>query len=391
MEEVKNKMNIAWIGQDQELRDQLQRLPGIGTVYAMKNDQRAEHQQILETCDLIIVSDREVEVFQVEEVKKQYPHAEIVYLISYRADAAAVADIVLVCARVGVATLPPKRTVAQLVGEISMRYLQWNGESSEASGKVITILGTHAQTGVTATALSLAHALIEGSGRSIKVGVLGFNCHAPGDVFMHYTGSFLNELHAQTDVLTTLELERHMYKHDYRFAYLAGNADMTKKYRYPTSAAEQIINVAKQLFDVVILDAGASVDNNLCLQALLMADMRVVMTTNQPSAVRQWGRQREILQFVAPNLSYTLLANKVKRESEAKDLAQQLQLPLLGWLPVVDRAFDCEREERLLTTESEKFRQQLQELAPHLLQRFQMESAPRVQKRWFGWVRTVKA
>lgn len=166
---------------------------------------------------------------------------------------------------------------------------------------------------------------------------------------------------------------------------------MTKKYRYPTSAAEQIINVAKQLFDVVILDAGASVDNNLCLQALLMADMRVVMTTNQPSAVRQWGRQREILQFVAPNLSYTLLANKVKRESEAKDLAQQLQLPLLGWLPVVDRAFDCEREERLLTTESEKFRQQLQELAPHLLQRFQMESAPRVQKRWFGWVRTVKA
>jgi MinD-like ATPase involved in chromosome partitioning or flagellar assembly len=385
-------MNIALIGQDQELRDQLQRLPGVGTVYAMKNDQRAEHQQILETCGLIIVSDREVEVFQMEEMKKQYSHAEIVYLISYRADAAAAADIALVCARVGVSTLPPKRTIAQLVGDIGMRYLHWNGESSEASGKVIAILGTHAQTGVTATALSLAHALIEGSGRSIKVGVLGFNCHAPGDVFMHYTGSFLNELHAQTDVLTTLELERHMYKHECGFFYLAGNADMTKKYRYPTAAAEQIINMAKQLFDVVILDAGASVDNNLCLQALLMADMRIVMTVNQPSAVRQWGRQREILQFVAPNLSYTLLANKVKRESEAKDLAQQLQLPLLGWLPVVDRAFECEREERLVTAESEKFRLQLQDLIPHLLQRFQMESAPELKKSWFGFGRrTVKA
>lgn len=386
-------MNIGFIGQDPDLRDQLQRLPGVGSVYALKHDQRAEHQQVLATCELIIVSDREAQAFQIDELKNQYAHAELLYLISYRADASAAADVALICDKAGVSAVPPKRSVKQIVGEIGSRYLHLSSEAADSDGKVLALMGTHSQTGVTATALALAHALIKGSGQSIKVGVLGYNCNAPGDVFMRYTGNYLNELHAQTDVLTTVELERAMFKHESGFFYLAGNADMTKKYRYPTAAAEQIIMVAKQLFDVVIVDAGAAADNNLCLQALLQADMRVVIATAQPSAIQQWRRQQEILQFVAPNLSYMLLANRVRQESEARGLAMKLQLPLIGWLPDVTKGRDCEAEERLLTTESDKYSHQLQELVPLVMQRFGMEAAPVEQKGWFGFGRrtAVKA
>ncbi|WP_168121890.1 hypothetical protein [Paenibacillus sp. HB172176] len=352
-------MHIGFIGRDNQLREHLQSLMGVKAVYALRADQRDEHDHLLSTCELLIISDREVPAHDVEAWVQPYAgKMELVYLASYQADAAAFADVELIGKRAGIAVLPPKRTAEQIAVEIGKRYLKQ--VPVDDGGKVITMLGTLGQTGVTATALALAEQLATASDQT-KIGVIGFNCCSPGDAFMPYKGSYLNELHTQVEVLSADELLRHMHRQESGFWYLAGNADLTKKYRYPTEATAHLLACAKQAFDVVIVDAGASVDNNLCLEAVMMADMRMVLTTSQPSALAQWQRQREVLQLIAPDVSYLLLLNRAHHAGEVKEIADHMKLASIGWLPQVEGGWQCEVERRLLThAGSEKYARQLQ-------------------------------
>jgi MinD-like ATPase involved in chromosome partitioning or flagellar assembly len=381
-------MNIAFIGRDDQLREQLQALQGVKAVYALRADQREEYAHLLDMSDLLMISDREVPPFELEVWVEPYAAKKLVYLASYQADAAAIADVEMISRQAGVDVMPPKRTAEQITFEIGRRYLHQT--LADQGGKVMTIVGTLGGSGVTATALKLAEQLSLTS-RQMKIGVIGFNCCSPGDAFMVYKGSYLNELHTQVEILSAGELIRHMHQHESGFWYLAGNADLTKKYRYPTEAAQHILACAKQAFDVVIVDAGTAVDNNLCLQAVMMADMRIVLTTSQHSALAQWRRQREVLQLIAPDLSYMMLLNHGRRAGEAKEVADQMKLPSIGWLPHVEGAWQCEVERRLFaTSDSAKYAQQLQPFIALVQQRFNFTVVEPA--KWKGWFRkAVKA
>lgn len=374
-------MIIGCIGVDERLRDQLRSLPGVTAVYGSSAQHVQDQMAQFQTCEIILFSDSDVSLYELDQWKQRFEGCKLGYLSSYEADISALADRVLTCKRLGIAYFPPKRTVEQLNAEIAKVYLQHN--DPETGAKVISFIGTLGQIGVTATVLSLADQLMRLT-NNIKVGVLGFNCSTPGDQLLAYEGSYLNELVQGKDI-TAEEMQSHMQQHESGFFYLAGNRDLTKKYRFPSDHIQHWIVTAKQLFDIVLIDAGSSVDNNLCLQAILHADMRVVMTTKQPSALMHWHRQQELINVLTPELTFMLLVNKGDH-SGARQLQQALKLPLLGWLPDVPAGWEYELERQLLTTtDHAKYHNQLQAIISLIHERFQL--SPRFDKKAAWWRR----
>ncbi|RJX40935.1 hypothetical protein D3P09_02650 [Paenibacillus pinisoli] len=374
-------MIVGFLGQDERLCDELLKIQGVNIVYSYPASAYIDRITQLQTCDIILISDRDVSPYELGEWKKRFEGSRLIYLLSYHVDLTTVADIEMVCKKHGITTLPPKRTSEQLAAEVAKIF--FDSTNIAPGGKVITFIGALSQVGLTATVLSLAETLAQNTSE-VKVGVLGFNCANPGDGFLSYKGSYLNQLHAQSEVLSAEELVSNMHRHDSGFCYLAGNTDLTKKYRYPSESAQHIIQAAKEAFDLVLIDAGEAVDNNLCLQALMHADMRVLVTTTQPTAIMQWRRQHEMLQLVAPNLSFMLLINKGDANG-GKSMEQRLKMPLLGWIPAIASGYECELEQRLLTTtDSVKYSEQIFQITKLIQIRFDFEAVSQQQKSsWF--------
>ncbi|PWW01218.1 hypothetical protein DFQ01_110108 [Paenibacillus cellulosilyticus] len=384
-------MNIVLVGRDEELIRCLNQIPAARDIAVLDIALLQSAQLPLSHADLILLSDREVPLYQVEDVRKIVgPEKKLAYLLSYQADSGPVSEAVIICERYGVDLLPPKRTVEQIIDEIERRYI--GSKAGTSGGKVITIVGALAQSGVTSTALSLADLCA----KHARVAVLGFNASNPG-LLVPYNGAMLNQLYTQIQesrVLKPADLAAAMQPVG-GFHYLAGNADLAKKYRYKTEAAHHIIQCARQEFDFVIIDAGASPDNNLCLQAILHADIRILLSTQQPAALSMWKQYKELLQlFYLPGTKlpgFLLLLNRYRSSfGEAGMFARQMELPLLGALPdLKSEGWLCEGERKLLTTVNHSgYQEQMNKLAKELLRRFDLtlrEEAAR--KGWWIWNR----
>jgi MinD-like ATPase involved in chromosome partitioning or flagellar assembly len=369
-------MNIGFIGNDQELCRLLRQASQTEGVFST---QETNDMQLildtLKTCKLILISDRLVQPHELESLKELFlGKAELVYLISYKADTPVIEETKLVCMRHGIGICHPKRTVEQLVEFIQQQYLGGGAPVSKQGGQVIALVGTRGQTGLTATTFSLADEIGRRMGR--KVAVIGLDAFSPGDTFITYAGSYLNDLYTQIKdggILTPAELVTHMQQAK-NFAFLAGNTDITKRYRYSSESVAHVIACAREIFDVVLLDAGSNPDNNLCLQALLHADMRVVVTTQQPAALTNWHRYIPLFRMVSSeSMSFMLLINKWSKQwGDTKEIERSMAVPLLGWLPdLKDDGMLCEMERRLLTTvDHSKYAEQLKQMVDLLQSRF---------------------
>ncbi|WP_138753546.1 AAA family ATPase [Paenibacillus sinopodophylli] len=367
-------MNIGFIGNDQELSQQLRQIPQVDAVFSLQETAQMDLiKETFKSTDLVLLSDRLVQPHELEGIAEILQDKKLLYLMSNKADAAVTEETALVCKRLRIEVNRPKRTVNQIVDYIQQRYMGVT-QAAKTGGQVIALVGSQSQSGVTASTFSLAEAI--GKRMDRKVAVIGLNAFSPGDSFLTYAGSYLNDLYTQIKdggILTPIELVAHMNQAKH-FSYLAGNADPTKRYRYTSESVAHVIACAREAFDVVLLDAGSNPDNNLCLQALLHADLRILVTTQQPAALLNWQRSKPILQMVTQDhMSFMLLINKWSKQwGDTKEIGRSLELPMIGWLPdLKDDGLLCEMERRLLTTvEHPKYMDQLQRMADLLQSRF---------------------
>lgn len=369
-------MKIGFIGQDEELCQQLRQYGQIEAIIQLDKEQ-ADQTSVLTDCSVVLLSDRQIDLFELDGLTARFPdRAKLVYLMSYRNSLESTKEAELVCKRLGIGFIPPKRTAEQIAIELLKRF-DSGFSTPEKGGQIITFYGAIAQAGLTATVLSFAQELSQTV--EAKIGVLSLNAYTPGDHFAPYKTSYLNDLYTQikdTKVLTSAELANQMQPVE-DFHYLAGNTDLTKRYRFSSESAQHLISCARQQFDIVLIDAGANSDNNLCIQSLLHADMRVVVTTQQPSALDMWHRASDLMKRISgfeKGLPFMLLLNKYnKLLGDMKAFEQQMAVPLLGWLPdLKEEALLCEAERRLLTTiDDAKYRDQLREMGLLLHERFE--------------------
>lgn len=389
--------NIVYLGQDEELTRRLFQLPAINDVKRMDYARLQESGLAIEHADIILISDKEVALHQLQGVVQAVGKGkEIAYLTSFNAVDIDMLDAAIVCERLGVDRFLPKRTNDQIVEEIERRYLGGDKGSHAEGGKVIAFVGTLAQAGVTSTVLSLADMIAAESANSLSIGVLGFNANNPG-LLVPYSKGSLDQLYTQIQqdaVMKPAELLDAMQPIG-GFHYLAGNRDLKKKYRYKTEAAQHVIQLAKQQFDLVLIDAGASPDNNLCLQALLHADLRIVLSTQQPSALLMWSQYQELFRHIFGNdrlTGFMLLLNRFRAQlGESNKFENSMQIPLLNVLPdLKDEGSTCEADKILLTsTGNGRYRERMSEIAQMLLTRFDLSHHKQANARrgWRRWGR----
>ncbi|GMK47496.1 hypothetical protein PghCCS26_46260 [Paenibacillus glycanilyticus] len=379
-------MKIGFLGQDEVLCQRLRQLAGVEDV---RSFDLADLTEELSDFEVILISDRYIAAYELEQVKAKFQvSTTLLYLLSYSIHAGAATEAKIVADRLGITIIPPKRTPDQIAKEIERYTL--DSFAPESGGNVIAFMGTLSQSGVTATVLSLADEL--GKMTSAKVGVISLNAFTPGDSFLSYSGSYLDDLYAQikeTKLLTPGELAGHMQVTP-TFSYLAGNGDLLKRYRYSSDAAEHIIACARKQFDIVLLDAGANPDNNLCLQALLQADLRILVSTQQPAAVSMWRKMNTLLRMVGngETMPFMLVLNRFRSlYGDAKRFEQVMELPLLGILPDLEEEGQyCEVEKRLLTTtENGRYTSQIREIGKQLqsLYKWAAQNEDATKKR--GW------
>jgi len=211
-----------------------------------------------------------------------------------------------------------------------------------SSKRIISFFGTHSGAGTSSTVFNVARALGEFTKESILV--LSLNPWDPSDYFLnHYEGVYLNDIKVElrNKNFNEEKLKRSVYETPY-FSHLAGNRDIKLQRFYQPEEIAHLIDVAKQCYDVILIDAGSHFDNACYAQAYLSADLKFLVTTQEEKGYRNYFPliHQQLLEPIESKLSdFILLLNKFQPNYtliNEKDLQEELEMSLLTSIPDQD-------------------------------------------------------
>lgn len=302
----------------------------------------------INTCDVLIVSDQLVKYPQLDQISnKTSPYCQICYLLSSHPDS----HLSMNCLNNGVSLIPPQLSPDQKTEHILKLIFP---EAEKRTSKVISLFGSQPCTGVTSLTLALAKYL---ASLQVNVGVLGLNVNNSGDYFISkYTGLYLDELKSylsnrvfSEDQLTCSMSTIHNFK------YLAGNRDIKKRLHYTTDEIEYLIQLARNAFDLVLIDSGAHFDNALTIQSLISSDLRFLVSTQSFRALNTWNLTFEqIIEPLGFNTgNFLMIVNRFKDNinlPKPKFLVEEYKISVLQAIPDLgDLGLIAEQDKMLLT------------------------------------------
>ncbi|MBH0167154.1 hypothetical protein IHV12_19705 [Fictibacillus sp. 7GRE50] len=249
---------------------------------------------------------------------------------------------------------------------MKMILLDWFGIEKRRMdyNTVFSISGTHSQVGVTQLALCLASEL---SSLNLKVGVLGLNQYNAGDIPDKETDYSFDSLYAS--------IENGIFEKEYQrdknklkslmleldgFYYLVGNRDrkFASEQFYKVDAIQKLIEIAKQEFDIVLLDLGSIYDTASVVAGLKCSTTHLLVATQQDISAKNF---KQIRNQILKELGYTenqfqLIINKhsVNAAYTARLLTDHLGIPLVGKIPYVPGAEDIEIAHGIIASEAGK-------------------------------------
>lgn len=303
---------------------------------------------------LVIISDMLANFSSLEEIRdKVNRDSFIFYMTSNYPDNAKQAQIKMVCLSKNIQLIPPKQTIEQILNKILK--IVFPGSENHSSN-VISLFGAFPRVGVTSLTLSIAKRLSEIS--NVKVGVLGLNCWSPGDIFIDgYNAMYLDDIknYLSNKMLSEDELIKNMFPVK-RFLYMAGNRDIKKRLYYSIEEIHYLIDQAKNVFDLILLDSGSHYDNALTVQALICSDLKLLVTTQEMSGINHW---KYAFEQCVESLGYTsddflLLVNKYQDSinlNNTKQLHELYQIPFYDVVPSIgeEAGVMAEKEQVLLS------------------------------------------
>lgn len=306
----------------------------------------------LTVYNTLIISDNLAVYSSLEDIQKKIaPDSLMFYLMSNSHDSNLHRQIQMICLSLGITLIPPQLTEDQILAKI-LKIVSPGIESHTSN--VVSLFGTQPGVGVTSLAMGIASKL--SSIAKIKVGVLGLNVSNPGDCFQSkYTGLYLDEIksYLSNKMFSEEQLNNNMFSLN-SFKYLAGNRDIKKRLYYTIDEINYLIQLAKNIFDIILLDSGSQFDNALTVQSLLCSDLRLLVSTQNKCGHRCWQLAYE--QIIEP-LGYTkesflIICNKFKDNvnlPKSKYIQELYNISVLQTIPDVgDLGLMAEEENSLL-------------------------------------------
>lgn len=233
----------------------------------------------------------------------------------------------------------------------TIQRVWFNLEEQTEYHNVIAIHGSHRQVGVTQTALSIGHTM---GTLNYKVLVIGLNPYNPGeDLKTKSTYSFdqvydliqSNVINDGPSLLPYLE----EYPH---FHYLLGNRDFYRAQNFEKQPVQQLIQYAKDYFQVVILDIGAFYDSYLPLTGLELSNTHILVSSQEQYSLDEYKRWNDqvLSRFeFKPKLRYQVV-NKYASKAIITNthLEEKNEIPILTQVPFFPEANDSLIEDGLL-------------------------------------------
>lgn len=370
-------MNLLLIAYDDELTKSIHvsrlfaKIEVWQDVHEVKNIVSANYQ-------VVLISDRIVDFELLPYMREKFKNQTLFYLLN-RSSLRISQQIEPVAHAQDINIIYPTQTNTQII-----RHMESILKPEENADKyrVVAFYGTHPQVGVTSTVMSIASRL--GILTGTKIGVLGLNPWNPGDYFFRYNGNYLDELSTQlaNKILTPSQLLSSMGICN-SFHYLAGNRSIKKQFKYYVEEVLFLIELAKEVFDLVLIDAGAHFDNAMSLQALSNSDVNFLITNQQGWGHRFWTYSFE--QIIEPlgfrKSDFLLIINKYQQSAQlltAKQIAQEYGLPLVRYIADLGHlGISAEREKLLLLDYNDpEYDKDIYSLAQTLIKLYSLPLAP---------------
>ncbi|WP_200843193.1 ParA family protein [Rossellomorea marisflavi] len=232
--------------------------------------------------DALLVDGASLPFRELETARYLYPDIPIFYQIFEAKSEIAMRDIHRIGAAQKIAIINEYYTLDQVIDEVITAVLLINNKPQK---RVVTFYGTHSSVGVSTTTLNVARSL--SAKTSDRVLVLSLNAWDPADYFYDYKGEHLNDLKVdlKTKSLTPLRLNEalHQYKD---FYHLAGNRDIKIQRYFTPEEVKHLLDVAKESFDIILVDGGTHFDTAIAAQTFLSSDLKFLVTTQEDKGFR---------------------------------------------------------------------------------------------------------
>lgn len=272
---------------------------------------------------------------QLTQVREQFPDIPIFFKPASIHSDQIMKTISRLCAAHKVKVLHEFLTLEQTVDELISAVTNRNDFLSK---RVIGFFGTHSGAGVSTTVFSVAHSLSQRVDE--KILVLSLNSWDPADYFYQYDGQYLNDLKIdlKTNSITPARLSESVSR-VFPFYHLAGNRDIKMQRYYQPNEIEQLIKVAQQVFDVILIDAGTHFDTAPTVQSYLSSSLRFLVTNQEEKGYRGYFPyvfQQLIEPVGGSSNDFMLVINKFHPSNtliSEKSLEEELNMTKVATLP----------------------------------------------------------
>jgi cellulose biosynthesis protein BcsQ len=359
--------------------------------------------------DAVILSDEiefGVQVADLEQFQVRFADAKMFYLISNTPRTSLIDNKILRCKQLGITPIPPRQSGTQIIEKIMVEL--YGTDVLSRAKKIVAIFGVFGQQGTTMSSHCIATKLVEMA--NVKVAVVNLDHFNPSNLYLKNRAATLDEIYTQINdnrsVLHAEHLLSIMYKEEERgYYYLGGNQDYTKRDFYNSDDINYLIDMLYQEFDILVLDAGSNPENNLTMQALFRADMKLLIAQQRERTNSVWKKinqdifSRVSLQpeefLMITNRSHPDLPLSPKTLENLLGVTEIARLPDVG----IEGAF-CEHDKKLLLEVRDngkrmKINEEYEKVAQMILERFNLNIAIKQRKSegssWMFWNKKIKA
>ncbi|HEY0826702.1 MAG TPA: hypothetical protein VGE40_01285 [Bacilli bacterium] len=342
------------------------------------------------SSDLILMTEDSIGCHELFDLRLYHEHAVIFYMVSKENDFTSLKKIHMILEATHIHLIMGHYSPAEVIERMFQHFIV---ENKIDYNPVIVFQGTHSGAGVTSTLQSLAKILSEMTDH--KIGVLGFNAWDAGTQFMNYSSEFMDQLKIRmtNHLLTSEELIAAMAHKG--FYYLAGNRKSKLERFYTEDEVQFLIELSRQTFDVVLIDAGCHVDNAMSLQALKSADIRYLVTTQQQKGLDRWKRMHTEIKLCHDYL----IVNKYRKLPElftSKIISDELRTTFLASIPHLESYGDIAEVTRknLIDFHFNEYSEVIKMIANGLISKLQLTLKPEfldvAKKRKLSWLKGGK-
>lgn len=332
--------------------------------------------------DALLIDGKNVSYRELEGIRERFPTTSIFYKLHEVKAEVVTKTITRICVAHKIKPLNEYYTVEQTVKEV-VKHLTENDDF--ASHPIVSFFGTHSGVGVSTTVLNLARAISERV--QDKVLVLSLNAWDPSDYFYDYRGMYLNDLKVdlKSKALTKARLHEALH-YQKSFYHLAGNRDVKMQRYFNNEEIQHLIEVAKEDFDLILIDGGTHFDTAVAAQSYLDSNLKFVVTNQEDKGYRgyfPYTFQQLIEPVGGKRDDFMLIINRYQINMSLineKDLEEDMEMNRIATIPDMGPVGTISmRQKRLMYEDSDNiYRKPIDVISNLIISEAQLTEKPQI-------------